>query len=178
MRRFLISGIIFILAVTGAMAQEGRPLELPLELSPGISNDSATALLMSRGAKLVMNRENNYDIDFSYADTPIKRIILVFLKSKLLSVSMFSNRTPNRELHVARIRKTFEYIKDNYDCQIVEEKILSDGFLSELDDGIELASFSSTNFSLFLSSEFEPDDGYLLNIHIYSLPLILPPTSK
>lgn len=178
MRQFLVSSVILILTVTGASAQEKISLRFPLGLSAGISNDSTMVLLTSRGANLLSERENIYSIDFSFADTRMETIIPVFLKAGLLSVSLYSNPSDDREIHIARIMKVFEYLRENYDCLLVEEKISSAGFLSELDDRIELASFSSDNFSLFISSEFKPDKGYLLNIHIYSLPLIMPSSKK
>lgn len=174
MRRFLISGAIYFLTVTGTLAQDKTSLGFPLGLSAGISNDSAAVLLITHGANLVSERENIYALDFPFADMPIKTIIPIFLNARLLSVSLYSNLIEDREFHITRIKKAFEYLGEKYDCRIIEEKISSDGFLSELDDGIELASFSSERFSVFIGSEFKPNKGYLLNIHIYSLPLIMP----
>ena len=178
MKRLLFSGIIVALAAVSIQAQEKIILRLPLGLSPGISRDSTSMALSSLNAIPVRGREGIYKLEFSFGHIPMKKAIPVYLKSELLAVAMYSDRIESKEIHIARLKEAFEYIAGYYDCEIVEEKFTGGKFTADLDDGIELASFTSKDFSLFLDSGFESGKGYILSIHIYTLPLTLPAPLK
>lgn len=171
MRRLFVSAMAIILTSGGVYAQERTPLQLPLGLTPGISPDSTSAILSSFGASLIPGRELNYRVDFSYAGIPMKQAIPVFLKSTLLSISLYSGRIEDKALHIIRIEKAFKYIEDNFDCRVVKQEFTPDKLSGLPNDYTELATFTSDHFTLFLNSIYKPDGGYILNIQIYALPL-------
>lgn len=176
--RILLCWLFATLAALSVRAEEKIPLNLPLDLSPGISHDSTAIVMLSKGASSVSNREGIYAIDYSYAGIPIRTAIPVFLKSGLFSVLLYSNPVENKEDHIARIHKVFDFINETFECLVIEEGITEGKMPADFNNGIELASFTSGDFSLALDSEYKAGEGYLLSIHVCSLPIMIPPEIK
>lgn len=178
MKQFLFCGIILSLAAATVPAQEKTSLRMPLGLSPGISRDSTSTIFQSLGASLDPGREDNYRIGYSFAGIQMKKAIPIFLGSGLISVSMYSDRTGDEMFHIARLKEAFDHIKELRGCEIVEDNLTAGKLPSNLNNGIELASFSTEDCSVFLSSEYDSGEGYILNILLVAYPLPNRPSSK
>lgn len=169
--------MIVLGALQAKGANEKSYLGLPLGLTSGISPDSTSAILAYHGAVPIPGRETNYRVDFSYAGVVMETAIPVFIKSRLVSVSMYSARTDDKKLQIERIKKVYRYIVDNLECRLVEREFAEDKLSDLPDDYAELATFTSDDFSLFLNSVFK-SGGYILNIQVYALPVSVPESTK
>lgn len=178
MKSPVICCLLSILTCVGIHAQDKIPLKLPLNLTPGISHDSASTVLTSLGAGQFSSLENNFSIEFTYAGIRMERAVPVFLKSKLISLSMFSGWIGDKGKHVARLKAAYVYVMANYDCRLITDNLSVENLAAKLDDGIELATFTSDDYSLFLNSEYKPGEGYAVGIHLYSVPLTIPSQVK
>lgn len=176
--RILLPWLIAILTAMSIHAGEKVPIQLPLGLSPGISRDSTLTILLSGGASPVSEREGMYAFEFSYAGIPMRTVVPVFLKSSLHSVVIYSDPVENKEDHISRINKAFDIIKETFDCQVIEDRITDGKMPEDLNNGVELASFSSKDFSLFIDSEYKAGEGYKFSIHVHSQPMTISPSLK
>jgi hypothetical protein len=102
------------------MAEDKIPLRFPLGLMPGITADSTSNLLKSKGAKKSFAETFSYKMNFG--TNSVEVISPDYYNGQLMLVNLWTTRLDETYQQSARLSEIGKFIDDTYLLNILEDK--------------------------------------------------------